>query len=88
MQICFTMHLSPQVHRVVVPPGEYARARGRHCVAFFCHPDLDAVLPPLPIRAVAAAPPPTFTPHTHLTLHNRLLNAAHHLQKRFRETYA
>lgn len=76
------------VHRVVVPPGEYARARGRHCVAFFCHPDTDAQLPPLPLRAVAAPPPPTFTPHTHLTLHNRLLNAAHHLQKRFRETYA
>ncbi|CAB3262193.1 unnamed protein product [Arctia plantaginis] len=76
------------VHRVVVPSGAYARARGRHCVAFFCHPDNDAVLPTLPLQAAAAPPPPAFTPHTHLTLHHRLLNAAHHLQKRFRETYA
>ncbi|CAD0195610.1 unnamed protein product [Chrysodeixis includens] len=76
------------VHRVVVPSGAYARARGRHCVAFFCHPDNEAVLPPLPLRAPPDAPPPAFTPHTHLTLHHRILNAAHHLQKRFRETYA
>lgn len=76
------------MHRVVVPSGTYARARGRHCVAFFCHPDDDAALPTLPLKAVPNPAPPTFTPHTHLTLHNRLLNAAHHLQKRFRETYA
>ncbi|KAH9642409.1 hypothetical protein HF086_007541, partial [Spodoptera exigua] len=85
----WTANLLPAlVHRVVVPTGAYARARGRHCVAFFCHPDNDAVLPPLPLRAVAAPAPPSFTPHPHLTLHHRLLNAAHHLQKRFRETYA
>lgn len=76
------------MHRVVVPSGAYARARGLHCVAYFCHPDKDAVFPTLPIRAAACPPPPVFTPHTHLTLHHRLLNAAHHLQKRFRETYA
>ncbi|XP_049886927.1 uncharacterized protein LOC126381481 [Pectinophora gossypiella] len=76
------------MHRVVVPSGAYARARARHCVAFFCHPDNDAKLPTLPLRAAPAPPPPVFTPHTHLTLHHRLLNAAHHLQKRFRETYA
>lgn len=72
---------------MVVPSGTYARARGRHCVAFFCHPDSDACLPPLPPRVVAA-PPPITVPHPHLTLHHRLMNAAHHLQKRFRETYA
>lgn len=76
------------MHRVVVPSGTYARARGRHCVAFFCLPDNDAKLPTLPLKAAPAPAPPAFTPHTHLTLHNRLLNAAHHLQKRFRETYA
>lgn len=83
----WTTNLLPALmHRVVVPSGTYARARGRHCVAFFCHPDSDAVIPPLS-RAPAPAPP-AFTPHPHLTLHHRLLNAAHHIQKRFRETYA
>lgn len=75
------------MHRVVVPSGTYARARGRHCVAFFCHPDKDAVIPVMS-RVAPAPAPPVFTPHTHLTLHHRLLNAAHHIQKRFKETYA
>ncbi|XP_026484570.1 uncharacterized protein LOC113392378 [Vanessa tameamea] len=84
----WTTNLLPALmHRVVVPSGTYARARGRHCVAFFCHPDNDAVIPALS-RVAPAPAPPVFTPHTHLTLHHRLLNAAHHLQKRFRETYA
>ncbi|XP_026764759.1 uncharacterized protein LOC113523090 [Galleria mellonella] len=85
----WTTNLLPALmHRVVVPSGTYARARGRHCVAFFCHPDKDAALPTLPLRAAPIPAPPTFTPHTHLTFHHRLLNAAHHIQKRFRETYA
>lgn len=84
----WTTNLLPALeHRVVVPQGTYARARGRHCVAFFCHPDKDANLPTLPPRAVPTpTPTPVYTPH--LTLHHRLLNAAHHLHKRFRETYA
>ncbi|XP_045761716.1 2-oxoglutarate-Fe(II) type oxidoreductase ppzD [Maniola jurtina] len=85
----WTTNLLPALmHRVVVPTGTYARARGRHCVAFFCHPDKDAVIPPIAPRAVPAPAPPAFTPHVHLTLHHRLMNAAHHIQKRFRETYA
>ncbi|XP_013183429.2 uncharacterized protein LOC106129419 [Amyelois transitella] len=83
-----TNMLPALMHRVVVPSGTYARARGRHCVVFFCHPDKDAKLPVLPPRAAPLPAPPTFTPHVHLTLHHRLLNAAHHIQKRFRETYA
>ncbi|XP_013144512.1 PREDICTED: UPF0676 protein C1494.01-like [Papilio polytes] len=84
----WTTNLLPALlHRVVVPSGAYARARGRHCVAFFCHPDSEATLPKFPPLPIAPTPPPpVFTPH--LTLHHRLLNAAHHLQKRFRETYA
>ncbi|KOB71861.1 Flavone synthase I [Operophtera brumata] len=70
-----------------VPTGAYARARGRHCVAYFCHPDNDAILPPLPLRVAPAPAPLPFAP-VHITLHHRLLNAAHHLQKRFKETYA
>ncbi|RVE43518.1 hypothetical protein evm_011852 [Chilo suppressalis] len=85
----WTTNLLPALmHRVVVPSGAYARARGRHCVEFFCHPDNDAKLPNLPPRAAPAPAPPTYTPHAHITLHHRLLNAAHHLHKRFRETYA
>ncbi|KAJ2946541.1 hypothetical protein O0L34_g12596 [Tuta absoluta] len=85
----WTTNVMPALmHRVVVPESTYARAHGRHCVAFFCHPDNHAQLPTLPLKPPSIAPPPTFTPHTHLTLHHRLLNAAHHLQKRFRETYA
>ncbi|KAI5642472.1 2OG-Fe(II) oxygenase superfamily domain-containing protein [Phthorimaea operculella] len=85
----WTTNVMPALlHRVVVPESTYARAHGRHCVAFFCHPDNHAQLPTLPLKPPSIAPPPTFTPHTHLTLHHRLLNAAHILQKRFRETYA
>ncbi|XP_045510514.1 2-oxoglutarate-dependent dioxygenase htyE-like [Colias croceus] len=83
----WTSNLLPaMMHRVVIPDGTYARARGRHCVAFFCHPDEGATVPTLAMAPTPA--PPTFTPHTHITLHHRLLNAAHHIQKRFRETYA
>ncbi|GBP41747.1 2-oxoglutarate-dependent dioxygenase htyE [Eumeta japonica] len=84
-----TNQLPALMHRVVVPSGAYARARGRHCVAFFCHPDKDCVMPTLPPR-IAPPPPPAYAPHAHvhLTLHHRLLNVAHHLHKRFRETYA
>ncbi|CAK1599580.1 unnamed protein product [Parnassius mnemosyne] len=87
----WTTNLLPALlHRVVVPSGAYARARGRHCVAFFCLPDSGAALPPLPARPPTAPPPPACPAHAHahLTLHHRLLNAAHHLHKRFRETYA
>ncbi|CAH4017184.1 UPF0676 protein C1494.01-like [Pieris brassicae] len=80
-----TNKLPALMHRVVVPSGMYARARGRHCVAFFCHPDKDATVPPL-IIPLAPTPPVCAPPH--LSLHHRLLNAAHHIQKRFRETYA
>lgn len=76
------------MHRVVVPSDNYARARGRHCVAFFCHPDNDAKLPTLPLTCAPSPAPPVLAPHVHVTLPNRIMNAAHHLQKRFRETYA
>lgn len=76
------------MHRVVVPSDNYARARGRHCVAFFCHPDNDAQLPTLPPACTTSPTPPALAPHPHVTLHNRIMNAAHHIQKRFKETYA
>lgn len=76
------------MHRVVVPSDNYARAHGRHCVAFFCHPDNDAQLPTLPLTCAPSPAPPVLPPHPHVTLPNRIMNAAHHLQKRFRETYA
>ncbi|KAG7304049.1 hypothetical protein JYU34_010975 [Plutella xylostella] len=88
MLAAWTTNVLPALmHRVVVPSGTYARARGRHCVAFFCHPDNDAMIPIVPPRP-AAPDAPACVPHAHLTLHNRLMNAAHHLQKRFKETYA
>lgn len=77
------------MHRVVVPAGAYARAHGRHCVAFFCHPDKEADLPDIPPRVTPApVPPPVFVPPPPFSLHVRLLNAAHHLHKRFREACA
>lgn len=31
--------LSKQPHRVVIPEQAQIRGRGRHSIAFFCHPD-------------------------------------------------
>lgn len=34
-------------HRVIVPEQDSVRSRGRHSIAFFCHPDKDASIEPI-----------------------------------------
>lgn len=42
-------------HRVIVPPQRSIRSRGRHSMAFFCHPDNCTAVQPLAELAAAAA---------------------------------
>lgn len=43
------------MHRVIVPPQQSIRSRGRHSMAFFCHPDNCTAVQPLPELVEEAA---------------------------------
>ncbi|KAF7991610.1 hypothetical protein HCN44_008981 [Aphidius gifuensis] len=75
--------LSPLKHRVVVP--ENCR-RGRHSIGFFVYPDENVVIDPLDIKIPIPIEEPVIC---RMQKKKRgVLNAYHHLQRRFRETYA
>lgn len=42
------------LHRVVIPEQESVRVRGRHSMAFFCHPDNCTAIQPLDIPTIEA----------------------------------
>lgn len=70
-------------HRVVVP--EHC-GRGRHSIAFFVHPNNDIPVEPLDVKIVKVNQE---TAPCRLQKKKRgVLTAYHHLQRRFRETYA
>ncbi|XP_066991769.2 uncharacterized protein [Anabrus simplex] len=80
-------------HRVVVPEQPMTRCRGRHCVAFFVHPDNDTPIEPIksPVLAeqpVATKQPAPLTTSKPASKHGTIYTAYQHLQMRFRETYA
>ncbi|XP_047369795.1 jasmonate-induced oxygenase 2-like isoform X2 [Vespa velutina] len=70
-------------HRVVVP--EHC-GRGRHSIAFFVHPNNDIPIEPLDIKIVKANQ--ESAPCRLQKKKRGVLTAYHHLQRRFRETYA
>lgn len=70
-------------HRVVVP--EHC-GRGRHSIAFFVHPDNDVSVEPLDVKIVKANQ--ESAPCRLQKKKRGVLTAYHHLQRRFRETYA
>ncbi|XP_075148921.1 uncharacterized protein LOC142222592 [Haematobia irritans] len=77
-------------HRVVVPEQEHLRARGRHSIAFFCHPDnLTMISPndlPLPAEnqdAINKKP----RKKSFKAAKEKVYNAYQLIQKRFRDTY-
>ncbi|KAI4490356.1 hypothetical protein M0802_010733 [Mischocyttarus mexicanus] len=71
-------------HRVVVP--EHC-GRGRHSIAFFVHPNKNVPIESLDIKVVKANQETTAL--CRLQKKKRgVLTAYHHLQRRFRETYA
>ncbi|XP_043273172.1 2-oxoglutarate-dependent dioxygenase htyE-like [Venturia canescens] len=71
-------------HRIVVPE-QYGR--GRHSIAFFVHPDKDTTIEPLETKiATASGQEPVLC---RMEKKKRgVMTAYHHLQRRFRETYA
>lgn len=70
-------------HRIVVP--EHC-GRGRHAVAFYVHPDNDAVVEPLDTQIPKANQ--ESAPCRLQKKKRGVLTAYQHLQRRFRETYA
>lgn len=71
-------------HRIVVP--EYC-GRGRHSITYFVHPDDGVAVEPLETKIVNANQETTAI--CRLQKKKRgVLTAYHHLQRRFRETYA
>lgn len=77
-------------HRVVVPEQEHIRSRGRHSIAFFCHPDnLTMISPndlPLPADAQDATSKKT-RKKSFKVAKEKVYNAYQLIQKRFRDTY-
>lgn len=77
-------------HRVVVPEQEHVRARGRHSIAFFCHPDNITMISPsdLPLPDIAQdATKKKTRSKSFKAAKDKVYNAYHLIQKRFRETY-
>lgn len=78
-------------HRVVVPEQEHLRIRGRHSIAFFCHPDNLTMISPndLPQSAVAEN---TTTKKTRKksfkAAKERVFNAYQMIQKRIKDSYS
>uniref|UniRef100_A0A6M2DV74 Putative iron/ascorbate family oxidoreductase n=1 Tax=Xenopsylla cheopis TaxID=163159 RepID=A0A6M2DV74_XENCH len=77
-------------HRVIIPEHN-VRNRGRHAIAFFCHPDNCTPIAPLdlPEEQCPFQKPCKKTPKEQFkNAKDRVFTACQHLQKRFRETYA
>ncbi|XP_065372212.1 1-aminocyclopropane-1-carboxylate oxidase-like [Calliphora vicina] len=77
-------------HRVVVPEQEHIRTRGRHSIAFFCHPDnLTMISPndlPLPSDGQDITCKKT-RKKSFKAAKEKVYNAYQLIQKRFRDTY-
>lgn len=73
-------------HRVVIPEQQSIRARGRHSIAFFCHPDNCTIVAPLDL--------PDAQPETEkvkrkssIRIKERVFTAYQLLQRKFKKTY-
>lgn len=74
-------------HRVVVPEQDHVRRRGRHSIAFFCHPEHPTEIEPLELSTDSSASNETDV-NTKKPFKKKVLNAYQHLQKKFKATYS
>jgi len=78
-------------HRVVIPDQEYLRTRGRHSIAFFCHPDNCTEIQPLQIQQCEPALcDKAIKPkrRSFKVAKDKVYTAYQLIQQKFRQTYA
>lgn len=75
-------------HRVIVPEQESVRSRGRHSMAYFCHPDNTTVIEPLPVAVCGEEnKDKTSRKNSFKVAKDKVSTAYHLIQKKFRQTY-
>jgi len=74
-------------HRVIVPEQDSVRSRGRHSIAFFCHPDNDTPMEPIVLTSdqpeVEKKPRKT----SFRVAKDKVSTAYHLIQRKFRKNY-
>ncbi|BFF92408.1 2-oxoglutarate-dependent dioxygenase htyE [Drosophila madeirensis] len=78
-------------HRVVVPEQESVRSRGRHSIAYFCHPDNITMISPNDLPNPDAAQDGACLKQRKKSFKaakERVYNAYQLIQKKFRDTYS
>ncbi|XP_030563803.1 1-aminocyclopropane-1-carboxylate oxidase-like [Drosophila novamexicana] len=77
-------------HRVVVPEQEHIRSRGRHSIAFFCHPDNITMISPNDLPQTDAEQNSACLKQRKKSFKaakERVYNAYQLIQKKFKDTY-
>jgi len=76
-------------HRVVIPEQEHLRCRGRHSIAFFCHPDNLTLISPneLPESINQSTTTSKQRKKSFKIAKERVLNAYQLIQRRFKDSY-
>lgn len=74
-------------HRVIVPEQESVRSRGRHSMAYFCHPDNATVIEPLPEAVCEESKDKTTRKNSFKVAKSKVTSAYHLIQQKFRQTY-
>uniref|UniRef100_A0A182VYQ3 Fe2OG dioxygenase domain-containing protein n=1 Tax=Anopheles minimus TaxID=112268 RepID=A0A182VYQ3_9DIPT len=87
--------LSALQHRVIIPQEETIRARGRHSLAFFVHPDNCISITPIDLPTSSSSnsldsdeKKTKSRKKSFKTAKSKIYNAYQHVQRRFKETYA
>lgn len=75
------------LHRVIVPPQVSIRSRGRHSMAFFCHPDNCTSVAPLELPDTRPSVQPCSRKASFKLAKEKVTTAYHLIQKKFRKTY-
>lgn len=76
------------LHRVIVPSQVSIRSRGRHSIAFFCHPDNCTSVEPLERRDSEPIVKPCARKPSFKVAKEKVTTAYHLIQKKFRRTYS
>ncbi|XP_031618575.1 1-aminocyclopropane-1-carboxylate oxidase-like [Contarinia nasturtii] len=78
------------LHRVIIPEQENVRVRGRHSMAFFCHPDNCTSIQPLDIPTIEAPicdKTKKLKRRSFKAAKDKVFTAYQLLQEKFRQTY-
>lgn len=75
------------LHRVIIPEQASIRSRGRHSMAFFCHPDNCTEIAPLALPSTEVADTKPQRHKSFKVAKDKVSTAYHLIQKKFRQTY-